>query len=100
MSCRDQTRQLVETLIASHVPITVNHYIDLTGTELVTNSLTEILRKTLAVIERNEEFRQDAPAIIELRRGMARAIGELEGMRTARPSEELDPPAKGKSRST
>lgn len=46
-------------------------------------SLTEILRKTMAAIENDEEFRHDAPAIIQLRRELACAIGDLEIARGA-----------------
>lgn len=50
----------------------------------MTASLTDILRKTLAVIEAHEEFRQDSPAILQLRRDMARALGDLEVAKAAR----------------
>jgi hypothetical protein len=59
----------------------------------VTNTLKDILRQTLTVIERSEEFRQDAPAIIQLRRDMARAIGDLEVLKANRSLDKTAEPA-------
>jgi hypothetical protein len=54
----------------------------------LTPSLIDILRKTLSQIEQNSEFRQDEPALVDLRRNVARAIGELEVAKSERQESE------------
>jgi hypothetical protein len=41
-------------------------------------SLVEILRSTLGKLEQGADFRQDDPAVAELKRHVVRAIAELE----------------------
>lgn len=43
-----------------------------------TRSVADLLQSTLQRLERNPEFRQDDPALIELKRQIVRAIAELE----------------------
>lgn len=57
------------------------------GSELAAIDINEVLRKTLLAVERTEDFDQDAPAIVELRRNLARIICELEIAKTLRRSE-------------
>lgn len=45
-------------------------------------SLVEILRSTLQKLEANSDFRQDDPAVIELKKHIVRAIAELEIVKT------------------
>ncbi len=43
-----------------------------------TRSLADILRSTLHKLEQTPDFRQEDPAVIELKRHIVRAIAELE----------------------
>lgn len=56
----------------------------------MTTTLIDLLRKTLAAIEHNDHVLHDAPAMIELRRNLVRAIGDLEAQK--------DPPSSDLSR--
>lgn len=62
-----------------------------------TRSLAEILRSTLQKLEETEDFRQDDTAVIELKKHIVRAIGELEITKAAH-SEEATKRAEERSR--
>jgi len=48
-----------------------------------TRSLADILRSTLQKLEQTPDFRQEDPAVIELKRHIVRAIAELEISKSA-----------------
>ena len=48
-----------------------------------TRSVSDILRSTLLKLEQTADFRQDDPAVIELKRHIVRSIAELERVRSA-----------------
>lgn len=48
-----------------------------------TRSVADILRSTLLRLEQTPEFRQDDPAVIELKRHIVRSIAELEIAKSA-----------------
>jgi len=49
-----------------------------------TPSLVDILRKTLQDLEENNHVKDDDPAILRLKRSLARMIAELEVIKTER----------------
>lgn len=62
-----------------------------------TRSLTEILRSTLQKLEESPDFRQDDPAVIELKKHIVRTIAELEIAKAAHslePTRRVDEPAR------
>ena len=54
--------------------------------------ILDILRSTLFRLQQTEEFQQDDPAVVELKRHIVRSISELEVLKTyqSRPESELD----------
>lgn len=48
------------------------------------DAFADVLRRTLALIEQNEELWQEAPALADLRRSLTRAIGEIEAQKPTR----------------
>lgn len=50
----------------------------------MSEAIIGILRKTMSAIQRSDEFRQDAPEVIALRRDLTRVIAELELMQSMR----------------
>ena len=52
-------------------------------------SIIDILRNTLHRLEQSEDFRQEDPAVIELKRHIIQSIAEFEIMRT--PQEDSEP---------
>lgn len=58
-------------------------YEDLLHQGHFTRSLTDLLQSTLERLEQTSEFRQDDPAVIELKRHIVRSIAELEIAKSA-----------------
>jgi hypothetical protein len=57
---------------------------------LFIRSIEEILRNTLRRLEESPDFRQDDPAVIELKKHIVRSIAELEVARSAH-ADSFDP---------
>jgi hypothetical protein len=54
-------------------------------------SIIEILRSTLNRLEKDSDFRQDDPAVVQLKRHVIQSLAEFESQKTTYPNMEPQP---------